>query len=64
MNERIRNAGIQISGVFISMGEGYGYWTLDGKVPGAYLTFNGKTIERPSYNDCEKVILKEFGLNI
>lgn len=64
MNERIRNAGIKIKGVFIPLGENRGYWTLDGKQVGAYLEYKGKTIIRPKYEDCERVIKEEFNLNI
>ena len=64
MNKRITDAGIKIKGVFITIGEKHGFWTLDGKTVGAYLEYNGKTIIRPKYEDCERIIKEEFNLNI
>lgn len=63
MNDRIKKADILIIGIFINVGSG-GYWTLDGKKQGAYLEYNGKTIIRPNYEDCEYIIKNEFGLII
>ncbi|MBO9671958.1 MAG: hypothetical protein J7577_00825 [Sphingobacteriaceae bacterium] len=31
---------------------------------GTHLSFNGKTIERPSYKSCYKVVLEEFGIDL
>lgn len=63
MNQRIENAGIKITGVYIPFGNG-GYWTLDGKIRGAYLEYDNKKIIRPNYEKCKEVILAEFNLEI
>jgi len=64
MNDRIKKAGIKIEGVFISKGENLGFWTLDGKIRGAYLVYNGKKIVRPNYEKCPEVVKREFNLSI
>lgn len=53
MNERIRKAGITIIGRYTGMGS----------AP-VMLEYQGKVIERPPYNKCEEVILREFGLQL
>jgi len=63
MNDRIKKAGIKITGVYIKTGNG-GYWTLDGKIVGAHLEYKNMKIIRPKYKDCAKVILDKFNLEI
>lgn len=31
---------------------------------GTHLVYNGKTIERPRYNHCHDVCIKEFGIDL
>lgn len=53
MNDRIKKAGIEIIGRY----RGY-------NSPPVMLKYKGKTIERPEYDYCVRIILKEFGIKI